>query len=194
MVLVLRKVIRILLRDIIKWTSKHRTMVQIMVYRQIKKVEHRKRKMSYKYNKVRHLELLRRFLDFKKQGKDLDTENRDECLELSRYQSKIQNYIFWKSREQFALLMENFVNDSIEMEEFENAFSRLWWKSMKEDDTFAIDLERVKNFQHNPRSDRFCSFVIAVFLQFEELEDEYCTEQEVKDYVRDILQKIQPYL
>jgi len=33
--------------------------------------------MSYKYNKVRHLELLRRFLDFKKQGKNLYTENRD---------------------------------------------------------------------------------------------------------------------
>ena len=46
--------------------------------------------MTSKYNKIRHLELLIRFLDFKKQDKtiyDLYLENRDEYLELSRYQS-----------------------------------------------------------------------------------------------------------
>jgi len=150
--------------------------------------------MSYKYNKIRHLELLRRFLDFKKQGKDLYTENRDEYLELLHYQSKLQDYIFWKSREQFALLMENLVNDSIDMEQFEIAFSRLWRENMKEHDAFEIDLKRIKNLQLDPRSYRFCSFVTSVFRQFEVLEDEDCTEQEVKDYVRDVLQEIQPYL
>jgi hypothetical protein len=150
--------------------------------------------MTYQYNKVRHLELLRRFLDFEKQGKDLYTENRDEYLELSRYESKLQDFIFWKSREQFALLMENFVNDSIDMEQFEIAFSQLWWESMKAHDAFQIDLKRIKDLQLDPRSYRFCHFVTSVFRQFEELEDEYCTEQEVKDYVRDILQEIQPYL
>jgi hypothetical protein len=34
------------------------------------------------YNKIRHLKLLRCFLDYKKQGKDLYTENRDEYMEL----------------------------------------------------------------------------------------------------------------
>jgi hypothetical protein len=153
--------------------------------------------MTYKYKKVRHLELLRRFLDFKKQGKnvsDLYLEKRDEYLELSRYQSTLQDSIFWKSREQFALLMENLVNDSSDMEEFKIAFSRLWRENMKAYDAFEKDLKRVKNFQHNPKSDRFCSFVTSVFRQFKVLEDEDCTEQEVKDYVRDILQEIQLYL
>jgi hypothetical protein len=150
--------------------------------------------MTYEYNKVRHLELLRRSLDFEKQGKDLDTENRDESSELLHYQSKLQDSIFWKSRKQFALLMENLVNDSIDMEQFEIAFSLLWWEAMKEDPTFQRDLKGVKNFQHNPRSDRFCSFLTSVFRQFEVLEDEDCTEQEVKDYVRTVLQKIQPSL
>ena len=150
--------------------------------------------MTYNYNKVRHLELFRRFLDLKKQGKDLYTENRDEGLELLHHQSKLQDSIFWKSREQFVLCMKNYVHDSIDFEHFKIAFSRLWRDSMKEDATFQRDLKRVKNFQHNPRSDQFCSFITAVFRQFEVLEDEDCTEQEVKDYVRDILQEIQPYL
>ena len=38
--------------------------------------------MTYTYNKIRHLKLLRRFLDFEKQCKDLYTENRDEYMEL----------------------------------------------------------------------------------------------------------------
>jgi hypothetical protein len=56
------------------------------------------------------------------------------------------------------------------------------------------DLKRVENLQLDPRSDGFGSFITAVFRQFEVLEDEECTEQEVKDYVRNTLREIQPYL
>ena len=150
--------------------------------------------MTSKYNKVRHLELLRRFLDSQKQGKNFHRENRAEDSELLHYQSKLQDSIFWKSREQFALLLENFVNDLINMEEFEIAFSQLWWETMKVYDAFEIDLKGLKNFQLDPKSDGFGSFLTSVFRQFEVLEDEECTEQEVKDYVRDTLREIQPYL
>jgi hypothetical protein len=150
--------------------------------------------MTSKYNKVRHLELLRCFLDSQKQGKNFHRENRAEDSELLHYQSKLQDSIFWKSREQFALLLENFVNDLINMEEFEIAFSRLWWENIKAHNALKRDLKRVRNFQHNPRADGFCHFVTAVFREFEVLEDEECTEQEVKDYVRDTLREIQPYL
>ena len=40
------------------------------------------------YNKMRHLKLLKRFLDFQKQGKnvyDLYGEKRNERFELNRY-------------------------------------------------------------------------------------------------------------
>jgi hypothetical protein len=132
--------------------------------------------MTYTYSKVRHLELLRRFLDLKKHGKDLYTKNRDEYLELLHYRGRLEDHAFWKSREQFVLLMENFVNDSIDIEQFKIAFSRFWRETFKAHDAFKIDLKRVKNFQYNPRSDRFCSFVTFVFRQFEVLEDENCTE------------------
>jgi len=146
------------------------------------------------YNKIRHLELLRRFLDFKKQGKNLYRENRDEYMELLHYRCMLEDHAFWNNREQFVLLMKNFIHDSIDMEEFEIAFSRLWWETIKAYDAFEIDLKRVKNFQPNPRSDRFGSFVTFVYRQFEVLEDEDCTKQEVKDIVRDVLWEIQPYL
>lgn len=146
------------------------------------------------YNKIRHLELLRRFLDFKKKGRSLYKENRDEYLELLHYRSRLENHTFWYNREQFVFLMENFIHDLINMEEFEIAFSRLWYKTLEVDKTFQEDLKQVENLQLDPRSDGFGSFLTFVFRQFEVLEDEDCTEQEVKEIVRNVLRKIQPYL
>ena len=149
------------------------------------------------YNKMRHLKLLKRFLDFQNQGKniyDLYLEKRDEYMELQEYMCALSDHIFWKRKEQFALLMENLVTDSIDMEEFQIAFSKLWWETMKEEKALQIDLKRVENLQLDPRSDGFGSWVTAVFRQFEVLEDEECTKQEVKDYVQNTLRKIQPYL
>jgi hypothetical protein len=146
---------------------------------------------------MRHLKLLKRFLDFKNQGKniyDLYREKRDEYMELQEYRCALYHHIFWKSKEQFVLLMENLVTDSIDMEEFETAFSQLWWKTMEEDEALQMDLKRVENLQLDPKSDGFGSFITAVFRQFEVLEDEECTEQEVKDYVQNTLRDIQPYL
>lgn len=46
------------------------------------------------YNKIRHLELLRRFLDFKKQGKDLYRKNRNEYMELLHYRGRLEDHAF----------------------------------------------------------------------------------------------------
>ena len=157
----------------------------------------RKKELIMTYKEKKHIELLKRFLDFQKQGKsiyDLFIEKRNEYLELTRYQCMVNDCIFWKRKEQFALLMENLVTDSIDMEEFEIGFSLVWWESMKEDKSLQLDLKGLKNFELDPKSYRFGSLVTAIFRQFEVLEDEECIEQEVKDYVRNILQEIQPYL
>jgi hypothetical protein len=149
--------------------------------------------MTDKYNKMKCLKAFKRFLDFKKQDKniyDLYLENRDEYEELQRYKFMVSDYMFWIRRNEFVLCMENYVHDLIDIEQFEIAFSRLWWKSMKENDIFQNDLKKLKTLKIDSKSDRFCSLMTCIFRQFEELEDDECTEQEVKDYVRDILQKI----
>jgi hypothetical protein len=146
------------------------------------------------YNKIRHLKLLRRFLNFRKQGRDLYRENKDEYMELQEYRCALYHHIFWKSKEQFILLMDNFIHDFIDTEQFEIAFSQLWWENIKAYDGFEIDLKGLKNFELDSRSNKFGSSITSVFRQFEVLEHEDCTKQEVKDYVRDVRRKIQPYL
>jgi hypothetical protein len=90
--------------------------------------------------------------------------------------------------------MKNYVHDSIDFEHFKITFSRLWRDSMKKDKALQIDLKGLKNFELDSKSDGFGSFITAVFRQFEVLEDEECTEQELKDYVQNTLREIQPYL
>jgi len=146
------------------------------------------------YNKIRHLQLLKRFLDLKNKGKDLYTENRDDYMELLYYRSRLEDHIFWTNRKQFVLLMNNLIYGLIDMKKFEITFSRLWNETFRADSAFEMNLKLIENLQLDPRSDGFGSFITAVFRQFEILEDEECTEQDVKNYVQNTLREIQPYL
>lgn len=67
-----------------------------------------------KYNKIRHLKLLKQAEDLEKQGKSLYKENREDYLELLSYQGRMEEHIFWKNRHQFFSVIENFINGSID--------------------------------------------------------------------------------
>ena len=85
--------------------------------------------------------------------------------------------------------MKYFVDDSLELEQFEIDFSLLWRETMDEYNSVKLNLKRIDNFHPNSRSYKFSSWVTAIYHQFEELEDEYCTEQEVKDFVKKVYLK-----
>ena len=78
-----------------------------------------------KYNNKRHLKLLNYLLDFKKQNKSLRSEDPEASSKLIQYQISLQDHLFWNNRKGFVLLMKNFVNDSLELEQFEIDFSLL---------------------------------------------------------------------
>ena len=87
--------------------------------------------------------------------------------------------------------MENFIDNIIDFEEFETAFSLLYRKTTEEYNRFKIDLKRIEKFQSSIRSYRFASFIASIFCQFEEVEDEYFTEQDVTDFVKKVYLKFQ---
>ena len=62
------------------------------------------------YNRMKHVELLKRSRDLEKHGKSLYHENQEDHLELLKYGAAVENYIFWKNKDQFVLLIENFIN------------------------------------------------------------------------------------
>ena len=145
------------------------------------------------YNKERHKELVRRSQDLKNQGKNLFLENPEEDFELSKYNIGVEEQVFWTHRENFVLIMKNFLDNILDFDEFETAFSLFYEEVRKEIDMFQIDLEQIDKFQPSTRSYRFASVIGSIYRQFEEVEDEYCTEQEVKDYVKEAYLKFQKF-
>ena len=101
------------------------------------------------YNKERHKQLVIRSQDLKNQGKNFFLENPEEDSELSKYNIGVEEQVFWTHRENFVLIMKNFLDNILNFDEFETAFSLL----------------------------------------YKEVEDKYCTEQEVKDYVKEVYLK-----
>ena len=146
------------------------------------------------YNRERHKELVIRSQNLKNQGKNLFLENPEEDYELSKYNIGVEEQVFWTHREKFVLIMENFLDNILDFDEFETAFSLFYQEVRKEVNMFKIDLEQIDKFQPSTRSYRFASVIGSIYRQFEEVEDEYCTEQEVKDYVKEAYFKFQEFL
>ena len=145
------------------------------------------------YNKERHKQLVIRSQDLKNQGTHISNENREEYLELLHYNVEIEEQVFWTHRENFVLIMKNFLENILDFDEFETAFSLLNDEVRKEVNMFEIDLEQIDKFQPSTRSYRFASFIGSIYRQFESVEDEYCTEQEVKDSVKEAYLKFQKF-
>ena len=143
------------------------------------------------YNKERHKQLVIRSQDLKNQGKNLFLENPEEDSELSKYNIGLEEQVFWTHRENFVLIMKNFLDNILDFDKFETAFSLFYEEVRKEVNMF--DLEQIDKFQPSTRSYRFASVIGSIYRQFEEVEDEYCTEQEVKDYVKEAYLKFQKF-
>lgn len=143
------------------------------------------------YSNERHKQLLKRSQNLQKQGRDLFTENSEEYFELLKYNIAVEDQVFWNHRKEFFLLMKIFLANILDFEGFEDAFSLLFRKTTEEVKMSIIDLEQIKKFQLSPEAYPFASSMGSIFRQFEEVEDEYCTEQDVKDYVKEIYFKYQ---
>ena len=146
------------------------------------------------YKKERHKQLVIHSQDLKNQGKTLFRENKEEYSELLDYNIVVEEQVFWIHRGEFFLVMKNFLDNILNFDEFETAFTVLYRKTTEEVDMFVIDLKQIEKFQPSTQSNQFSSFITEIFREFEEVEDEYCTEQEVKDSVEKVYFKFQNFL
>ena len=135
------------------------------------------------YNNERHKQLVIRLEDL----------NREEELELNHYNVEVEEQVFWTHREKFVRIMKDFLDNVLDFDQFETAFSFLYEEVRKEVQMFKIDLEKINNFQPSTRSYRFASTPGAIYRQFEEIEDEYCTEQEAKEYIKECYLEFQKF-
>ena len=129
------------------------------------------------YNQNRHMELLKRSQDLKKQGKKLFIENQEEGFELSEYNITVEEHIFWQDRYQIVLVMEDFLNRKINGELLCEQVYGLRRKLINTCKQFKLELisssEKIKNFQPDERSKKLSGFLTGLYCECEYFDEDY---------------------
>ena len=136
------------------------------------------------YNNERHKELVRNYLEVMNQERVHEYNGSKEHLELLEYNILVEKQVFWTHYEEFLHIMKNFLDNISNFDEFETAFTLLFDKTLDEVTMINRDVEKIEKFQ--PRTlevDWFSGSIIYIFRQFEAVDDEYITKQELKDCV-----------
>jgi hypothetical protein len=156
------------------------------------------RDIFMKYNKLRYFELLKYSQDLANKGKWLYEENREAFFELLNYQILIEDHIFWQKRHQFLSVIKNFINGTLDSEEFSDEFFAIRRQNQAVHEAFKIDFEKLENFEPDSRSKGFSSFIGKIFSDCEVFEpnaeegDNY-NKKWLKDSVKDARLQIQKY-
>ena len=135
------------------------------------------------YNKERYIALVNELNEAKAKGINWYQKNPQKYNELLCYQSVLSNHLFWLEREKF-------LNNTIEFEQFEDEFSKLWVQTQLQSHKDKRNSLVIKTIDPDPQSDSFCSRMTAIYRGFEEIEDEDWTKEEMKPFVKSILIKI----
>ena len=149
------------------------------------------------YNHKRYIELLKRSENLKNLGKSFYQESKDEYLELVKYEATIETCVFWKSKTQFLLIMEKFVNKTISGEEFNDSFLELRQRLLYECDGLrkALNSENLIDFQLDldPRADGFANSISFLRGECDDFDEDYQNE-EFYDSIKDCFLELQKVL
>ena len=143
------------------------------------------------YNKTRYSELVEEQIKAEARGIYWynDGENREKWMELTNYNIVLSDYLAWVKREKFLVIIEKFLSNTIEFEQFEDEFSKLWVDTRRKVDKCKQHSTVIKIINPDPRSDSFWSLMTAIYRGFEAVEDEESTKEELKIFVKDLLIK-----
>ena len=120
------------------------------------------------YKKERHKQFVVFLEDLKDQEKIIYQKNPGGYFEFLGYDMAVKEQIFWINREKFFLVMKDFLDNTINFDEFETDFRLLYYKTREEFEMFVRDLKQIEKFQPNTRSDRFTCYIGGIFREFEE--------------------------
>ena len=143
-----------------------------------------------KYNKINHLKLLENYLELQQLNKDLFHENPENWFKLIDYQILVSDQIYWTKRKKFMALIFDFITSKINYTEFETEFSLLFQNTQKQSFILTRDISYIEKFEYIPASEKFGTYMTIIYRCFEEVEDEYWTEQELKDYAMKVFMLI----
>ena len=153
------------------------------------------------FNIGRYSELLRKSKILKNDKKFLFHENQEEYMELLCYQEMISDWYFYQHRFEYYALIKNFLDLKIEQNIFISKFLNLYNENRKALKLLLEDFERLRTSSINANSKRFSVVIDGIYEYWDNL-DIHCDfeksdvilEDEFKQYIKNILIDMQPYI
>lgn len=124
------------------------------------------------YNLKRHIELLIHEKNLIDQSESFFKENQAEFLELNKYNAAVDQHIFWESRFEVASLIQTFLNQEINAEEFHDSVFGLRRNQIDECNKFLSKLVsgEIKEFFPNKESHKLKGFLSSLYFECEHFE------------------------
>jgi len=140
------------------------------------------------YDRKKHIKLLTNALELKKFNKDFE-----DWRELLNYEVLVVDQIFWTKRKQFLPVIFDFITGKVDYDNFETAFLLLFNPTQKEASTLKRDISYIEKFQPISEAKGFSSNIYVIYRLLEDVEDEYCTEGDVRDYLMKLFVTLQNF-
>lgn len=120
--------------------------------------------IKYNYNLRSHLRLLKQ-----------EEKTRNEALELSEYNTQVNQHIEWEERFEIASVMQDFLSKKIDAHEFHDSVFGLRRKSLEKYKKFLSKLvsEEIKDFCPNKNADKLDGFLSFLYFECEHFETNF---------------------
>lgn len=131
------------------------------------------------YNREKHIKLLTNALELKY----LFHQNPKNRAELRQYEASVVDQIFWAKRKQFLAVIFDFITGKVDYDDFETSFLLLFNPTQKEASTLKRDISYIEKFQPISEAKGFSSNIYVIYRLLEDVDDEYRTKKDVRDYL-----------
>jgi hypothetical protein len=118
--------------------------------------------MKNYFNKQRFLELIAESEKLRQEGKSLRDYDKAKDNELTHYYIVLETYIFWQSRSEYLEILQTFINESIDIDQFIKKFDNLRWSNREASQMLSENFKNEIDFQLNPESRGFTKIINAI--------------------------------
>ena len=149
---------------------------------------------------IDYLKLLKYDKELRLKGKSLSKENEKDYRKLLKYEVTLLDHFNWKQKDQYFLLITNFLDKKIDINEYISQLFKLESEIQNLVEELKLDFEKLKEFKPNSVSKGFSKLIeelcsdCRIFEPDPDLRDDFdVSETQLRNGLREIFLKIQEY-
>lgn len=133
------------------------------------------------FDRQKCLELMEESKKLRQKGKSLYDLDPIKSQKLTQYITLLWDHIFWKSKDQYLQIIEFFLSEWMNIDEFIDQFSRLRRSNMTASEKLEENLKNEIDFQPNLESRGFTKIISSIYDIIELFDPEVTLQMNLRD-------------